>query len=234
MASVDAAEVELGSETSPLNLAQLVRGHTRLRSFVATAPLVRGVSSLSGFPVEVLSLSQVALDDEWRSALGSLSSTLRRLMVDAGRPFSPEELGDFARMKALRQVQVPCFPELKKQWVDFAVAHPQIGFSFFSPAPPDAKRETFELEEVRRGVDIFRCAKGKKVSFEVAGDLSARRKGFGGSNEDMEDELRAVAKAAKKKVDWRSELDTFVARTPDVETARWLIDRALDGTAGTR
>ncbi len=225
LASVNAPDVELASESAALDLAVLATCKRLRRVFVA-APLVRGVSRLRGHPIEELKLADAPLSDQLRDTIHSLAPTLRHLRFDAGRVFSPGELGSLSKLKALRQLAVPAFLELKKEWVDFAAANPRVGFTFFPFNPPDAKREVITVAEIHHGVDILRCVKGKKVAFEVADDLASRRKGYGGSNEDLEDELRARAKAAKKKIDWRSELDTLVARTTDVETARWVVDQA--------
>lgn len=81
-------------------------------------------------------------------------------------------------------------------------------------------------------VDILRFErKRKKPIFEVAGDLASVRRGYRGSNEDLEDELRAEAKRVKKKIAWSSENDMLVGRAADVDTCRWIIDRALGGPA---
>lgn len=77
--------------------------------------------------------------------------------------------------------------------------------------------------------------KKKKARYEISGDLTeARRlasKTWRGDNGDLEDELRAKAKAARRKIEWSSEADTFVAFVADLPTARWIVDavRAAPG-----
>lgn len=226
LGSVDAEELTVGSETDPVSLSWLATCRS-LRRMRISAPLVRGVSSLIGAPLQSLALGEVSIDDVLRGTLQTFASTLEDLRLDSAQAFLPDELGAITKFKALRSVTVPAFPELRRQWVDFAVSNPRIAFDFFTVQPHEPKGEQLSIEEEYRGVEIVKCVKGPKTAYEVADDL-AERKGSEGSNEDLEDLLRPIAKAAKKKIDWRSEADTFVARTSDVATARWLIDAALD------
>lgn len=227
LGSTEVEELTLGSDTDAVSLSWLAR-YQSLRLVRISAPLVRSLSSLRGAPVQSLALAEVSIDDELRGTLQSLTSTLEDLRLDSGgRPFLPDELGALTKFKALRRVTVPAFPELRREWVDFAVSKPRIAFDFFAVAPRDPRRERLSIEEQYRGVEILMCVKGTKTVYEVADDLAERR-GFSGSNEDLEDSLRPIAKAAKKKIDWRSEAETFVARTADLETARWLIDAAAE------
>jgi hypothetical protein len=101
------------------------------------------------------------------------------------------------------------------------VAHPALDFVFTRLVPP-AKAPRVSLAEIHRGVDILRVELGKKVSFEIASDLAPDFDAE--DNEALEARARALAKAAKKKLSWSSEADTFVASAPDAATLRWLID----------
>jgi hypothetical protein len=186
------------------------------------------VSCLARRPIEELSLGYVEIDDELRATLAGLAATLKRLVLTPTRLYHPKELGDLSRMKALRQVLAHSSKEHRSAWIDVAVANPNIGFSFFAFDPPTG--EVCTLEVLHRGVDVLRFErKGKKPSFEVADDLASRRRRYRGSNGDLEDELRADAKTAKKTIAWSSENDMLVGRAADVDTCRWIIDRALDG-----
>ena len=187
------------------------------------------MSALSKCPIEDLCLGYVEIDEEVRALLASLAPTLNRLVLTPTKLYHPRELGDLSRMHALRHVLAHTSKEHRAAWIDFAVAHPKIGFSFYSFQPPTG--EVCTLEALHRGVDILRFErKGKKPTFEVAGDLASMRKRYRGSNEDLEDELGAEAKRAKKKIAWSSENDMLVGRAADVDTCRWIIDRALDGS----
>ncbi len=228
LSSFDAADVSFGDIPAVVDLKSLPLGR-KITQFRASATLVRGVSALSACPIEDLCLGYVEINDELRALLGSLAPTLNRLVLTPTRLHHPKELGDLSRMRALRQVLAHSSKETRAAWIDFAVAHPKIGFSFYAFTPP--RGEVCTLAALHRGVDILRFErKGKKASFEVAGDLAAMRKRYRGSNGDLEDELRAKAKGAKKKIAWSSENDMLVARAADVDTCRWVIDHALNGS----
>lgn len=215
-------ELTISTQRHPVHLTWLERA-TTLRRLRVSAPLVRGVAALRGAPLESLALADVPLDDELRDTLRALAATLETVSLQCGRSFRPDELGTLFEGPALRRVSVPSFPALREPWVTFAVSHPSVVFDFSSLNEPDANAETMALEETYRGVDIVKCVKRARVSYEVADDLARD-----GSNDDLEDELKPLAKAARKKVDWRSEGDTLVVRTSELKTARWVIDRALD------
>jgi hypothetical protein len=136
-------------------------------------------------------------------------------------PFGPAVLPE---LRALRRLEVPAYPEYRKEWIDWAVAHPDVACRFPRFEPP-SKRPGVELAEVYRDVDILRTGKGKQVAYEIAANLVddiLDTDAF--DNGELEDRLRALAKAEGRKVQWDSESDTFVARAKDVETCRWLID----------
>ena len=227
LSSFDAARVSFGDTPGVMDLRSLPLGR-KITHFRAAATLVRGVSALSKSPIEDLCLGYVEIDDELRALLASLAPTLSRLVLTPTKLYHPKELGDLSRLPALRQVLAHTSKEHRAAWIDCAVAHPKVGFSFYAFDPPTG--EVCTLEALHRGVDILRFErKGKKPSFEVAGDLASMRKRYRGSNEDLEDELRAEAKRAKKKIAWSSENDMLVGRAADVDTCRWIIDGALGG-----
>lgn len=87
------------------------------------------------------------------------------------------------------------------------------------------------------GVEIVRVKKGKKTVFEVSGDFAGelhRQRRFDGNNGDLEDELSAEAKRAKKRIQWSSEADTLVAQAADLATARWIVEQLVRKGSGTR
>ena len=212
---------------APVSLA-LVDSHADLRELTAGAPLLRGIERLSGRPLESLTLARIEPDAQLRAVLATLAPTLRELSLTATRPFGPEMLPDLSSFPHLRRVSIFAvdFTEPREAWLSYAVARPQIDFVFGRIVPSG---EQVEVAEIHRGVDILRIEKGKKVVFEVSGDLASE--GGAEDNGALEERLREAAKAAKKKVKWSSEADTFVAQTADLETARWVIDQILDAKA---
>jgi hypothetical protein len=82
-----------------------------------------------------------------------------------------------------------------------------------------------ELIETYRGVEIHAVGPQKKRRYRIEESV-AEVVDYDGSNGDLEEDLARLAKKAKKQVEWGSEGDTLVATCPDVETCRWLIDRA--------
>ena len=87
---------------------------------------------------------------------------------------------------------------------------------------PAAKTPRVSVVEIYRGIEILRVEVGKKTVYEVSGDLAAEL--GAADNGDLEDQMCGVAKRAKKKIQWSSEADTFVAQAADVEACRWLVD----------
>lgn len=202
--------------------------HTALRDLSAGAPLVRGLEHLGRWPLTRLSLALVHVDDALRAGLGALSGSLEELSLSTLDPLDPSALPDLGAFPHLRRVKITIQAASREAWIDYAVAHPAIDFVFTRLAPP-AKAPRVSLEEIYRGVDILRVEQGKKVTFEIAGDLAPDLGAE--NNEALEERARALAKAAKKKLSWSSEADTFVAQAADAATLRWLLD-ALHGSEG--
>jgi hypothetical protein len=220
LSAFSAIDLTIFSERAWTSLAA-VRAHGSLESLSLSCPLVRDLKRLQGLSLARLSLSRVEPDEELFETLSSLGASLRMVNLSVSSAFPPSKLGS---MPHLRSFSVTGFPEYREEWIDFAVAHPQIGFDF--PAPP-AKPASISVADHYRGVDILRVQKGKKVEFRVEDDLASLRRGYEGSNGDLEDELRPRARKAKQKIRWGSEADTLVAFAQDVAACRWLIDEAL-------
>jgi hypothetical protein len=119
---------------------------------------------------------------------------------------------------------VPGYEQFRSEWIDWAVAHPQVACEFIS-VPEPSKRPVVQLAELYREVDILRVTKGKQVVFEIAANLvedvldSEEL-----DNGELEDKVKALAKKAGKKAQWSSESDTFVVQAKDLDTCRWVID----------
>lgn len=213
---------------APVSLA-LLDGHPILRELSAGAPLVRGLERLSGRPLESLSLGSVTVNEQLRAVLATLARTLRALSLTATHPFGPEMLPDLSSFPELRRLTISAadFADRREAWLSYAVAHPRIDFVFGRVVPSSGAQ--MKVAEIHRGVDVLRTEKGAKVVFEVSGDLASE--GGADDNGALEDRLREAAKAAKKKVKWSSEADTFVAQTADLNTARWIVDQIIDPKA---
>jgi hypothetical protein len=222
LASADMTELTVyawGKET--LDLSPLA-GAKRPRRIWAQAVAVTGIGALAGLPLHQLEVGRVEVDAELQAVLVGAGKTLTRLALRTNRPIAPEAL-PLDRLRALEQLEVSGYGSQRVAWITWAVAHPRIGCTF-EPPPEDSREPEIEVAEIYRDVAIHSLAKGKKRSYEVSADL-AEQIGYRGSNGDLEDALRATARATRKKIDWSSEADTFVAQAQDVATCRWLIDQ---------
>jgi hypothetical protein len=81
------------------------------------------------------------------------------------------------------------------------------------------------LVETYRDIEIRAVGSQKQRRYRIEESV-AEVVDYDGSNGDLEEDLAPLAKKAKKQVEWSSEGDTLVAICPDVETCRWIIDRA--------
>ena len=182
-----------------------------------------GVSRLAGMPLEELGFGNVVLDEEFRRLLTSLARTLRVLRLASDTPFSPDAMPDLDGFQKLERAGITVHEQYKEAWIDFAMNHPKIAFDLRRHQPSE---EDATLVEIYKGIDVLRVRRKKRIFFEISGDFAEE---FGATdNEEFEDRMKPLAKAAKRKVTWSSELDTFVAQAPDIESCRWLIDALHD------
>ncbi len=189
-----------------------------------SAPLVHRVAHLAALPLRTLRLGRVEPDDELRQLLASLAPSLEVLRLATTRPFGPELLPD---LPTLTRLQVPGTEETRGAWIDYALDHPEVGCRFPRFEPPPANEAAVTIHEIYRAVDILQATKGQKTSYEIALDLASEIEGFTGDNGDLEDQLAALAKGARKRgLKWSSEADTLVVRATKPETLRWLVDAA--------
>jgi hypothetical protein len=228
LSSFSVEELALTYKGTVFDLARLA-DQDRLTSLWVGASLVRGLEHLSDRRFSYLGLFDLEPDEATRRGFALLADRVESLSLDATRPFGPDLLPE---MPSLRRLQVPGYEAYREAWIDYAVAHfPRIGCFFTTPTQPDDR--TVSVEEIYRGIDILRIVARGKTKFEVSGDMTeevmARDPSWDGSNGDLEDELRKVAKRAKRKLSWGSEADNLVAWAADVETCRWLIDQIVDG-----
>jgi hypothetical protein len=222
LASADMTELTIyawGKES--LDLSPLA-GAKRPRRIWAHAKTVTGLGALAGLPLRALDVGRVEVDAELHAVLVGAGKTLTKLALQTNRPLAPDAL-PLDRLRALEQLEVIGHASQRAAWIKWAVAHPRIGCTF-EPPPEDSQEPEVEVAEIYRDVPIHSLAQGKKRSYEVSGDL-AEQIGYRESNGDLEDALRPTARAARKKISWSSESDTFVAQARDVATCRWLIDQ---------
>lgn len=214
----------LDSATLDFNLIQ---GYRKLRRLVVDYGFVLGIGHLRGCPMEEAFLPDLAVDEEFFATLGSWKKTLRLLHASPRQPFGPDSLPDLPH---LREMEIPGHLELRKPWVDFAMARTEVRFTFSSlPGAPD-KAPFAKVGEVHRGYAILEFSKGSKRWYEIAADFTERAKGAKDrDNHDLRDRLESWAKTGKLKAEFSSEAAQLVIRAPKAETVKACIDALLSG-----
>jgi len=232
LAATTSEEIDVVSLSAPLDLGLLADQSLLARLYIS-APLVTGLGRLGEPPLRILALGEVAIGPALDGLLARVSHTLEELRLRSTAPFSPSQLPTLPDLKHLARLRVPVFPEYRREWIDFAIGRLDLRCDFVASTP--LAGAAVDVAEIHRGVDILRVrAKGKtRPTFEIAADLASARHAqdasWRGDNGDLQEAVEAAARKAKRKVIWSSEADTFVATAPDVETCRWIIDRALGG-----
>jgi len=199
------------------------------------AGFVRNLRYLERLPLKRLVLSNVEVDDEFRRLLTAHKDSLSELCLENEKPFSPDAITQLSMPNSLRLFKIPGYVEYRSEWIDFAVSHPHISFDFDSVKEPFKKMPKVEVVEIYRGVDILKLQKGKKVSFEVWGNLAGDLlKSEEMDNHDLGDLVRSIATKEKKKVEVSSSADELVIQTTRMEDSKWCIDRILEKEKGRR
>jgi len=219
--AANARKLQIEHEATPVFDLVGAKHHSRLVQLRVFAGLVRGVENIANLPIETLYLSNVEVNSSLSSTLTRLKESLRDLGFGNQKSFGPSELPSLPQ---LRRLTIPGYAEYRTQWIEYALKHRQCGF-YFPPVEIPAKLPKVALAKLYRDVDILTVERGKKVVFEVSGDLAGRFLPGNGDNGVLEDRLRPLATKAKKKIMWSSESDTFVAQTTKLEDAMWVIDR---------
>jgi hypothetical protein len=177
---------------------------------------------LARLPVRVGYLTRLQEKDDFDETVRGWAETLEQLTIGTAVALSPDVL---AACKSLRHVRMEARQDHRAEWINWAVDHPETGFVFDSGEMISLL--PIEVQEVYRKIAIAREGAGTRKRFLIEDDLVDCFDLPFADNGALEDELRAAAKKAKRRVTWGSEMSTFVARVTDVETARWLIDQAL-------
>jgi hypothetical protein len=207
-------------EAEPLDLSPL-EAHTRLEKLRTNAGQLRGVGRLAKLPLTRLFLSRVVPGVALHRVLQARADSLLELGLMSDEPFGPSLLPE---LPSLERLEVPAFDVARAEWIDWAVAHPQVACRFL-PLEEEPKKQVVRLAELYRDIDILLLQKGKQTSFEVAGNLVEDVLDTDElDNGELEDQMRALAKKEGKKAQWSSERDTLVMQAKDIETCRWLID----------
>ena len=194
----------------------------RLRLLSVRSPLVSAPANLATARLESLSIANTRADDRfWQTVSGS-ADTLRQLVLGSLTPFGPQRLAMFGK---LDQLEIVGYPEVREPWIDWAVAHPRVECIFREIGHWQFARPMI-LAELYHDVSILRCGTQARPRFEIAEDLVGLLDLDLDDNGVLEDLLKPLARKAKRKVRWGSEADTLVADAADVDTCRWIVDRA--------
>ena len=216
--------VRLIHMTDPILDLRPLAEHDALIEVRVGAPLIRNVDALCGRALERLSLGDVAVDDALRRCLASAAPSLEFLQLRTSTDFTPDQMP--TKLPRLERCRMTVHVAQEDAWLDYAADHPHIAFQFTRDAKVDRGKLTTEIEDYHREIEILKITKGKKVHYEVSGDL-ATTFGFD-DNAELEDAARPLVKAAKRRIKWSSEHDTFVATAKKPDDLRWLIDALLD------
>jgi hypothetical protein len=214
-------------ESPTLDLA-LMKGHTRLRHLFVMLGFAKGIRHLRGFPLEHFSISDIRVDEALTETLASWKQTLVNLILSPGEPFGPEHLPALPKLEFLK---IPGYPEYRKEWIEYAVAHPKTRFVFYPIGGTEspAKVPSAKVAEIHRGQAILEYAQGKKKWYEIWGDFTGGSKAK--TNHDVRDALEAQAKKAKLKAEFASEADELMIRAAKPEIVKACLDLVLDGKA---
>ena len=214
------------ADAGPVDLAWIAH-HAQLRELLARGASVVNVACLAKLrALRKLELMQVDIEPTLSRSLAALAK-LEELVLDAATAVAPTHI-PFAKLPALRRVAIPAHAPLRAEWIDFAMRHPAIGFSFDAPPTTGAavvRPPEMELVEEHRGVEILSCGTGAERRFRIESDV-AEAVGYPGSNGDLEDDLAALAKQQRRTIAWGSEAGTLVATGASVALCRWIIDAA--------
>ena len=192
------------------------------------AGIVKHVECLASSAIANLMLSNVVLDDVFRTSLQSLHASLQCLRLHNNDPFLPSALPPLNSMEALVQVTVPAYPAYKAEWIDFAVSHPGIDFRLPSPDHVVTAKPEIRLCELYRNVDILLEKKGRSLNYLICINFAGDILGQEGSNHEIADDLKQLAAQNKKRITIHSSSDELTIHAKKIEDCKWAVDRAYE------
>ncbi len=115
----------------------LLRSHRKLERLMVVAPRVVGVSHLTGLKLTRLHLQGLSWSTDLSDVVTDSGPTLEELTLVTNEPVPPSAL---PLPKGLQALTVAAHPEVRQEWIDFAVKHPKLRVDFVPrPAPPRRK-----------------------------------------------------------------------------------------------
>lgn len=192
---------------------RLLSNHQQLRRLLVVAPLVYGTRHVGRLKLRELHLNEVVWDEDASRLMVALGSTLETLVLAGEPPIAPSELSMLPHLESLA---VRAWPELKGEWIDFAVSHPRIRVAFRG-ANVDGRREKFRLAETHKDVDVLRRLH-PRAAYLIYGTTGSN------GSEALGRAIRAAAKKSRKKVKWSSRPGGYTIETSDPVTARWVAE----------
>lgn len=223
----DSRVVKISYLDSPTLDLSLLRGHRKLRELACTWGFALGLRHLRGIPLEGAYLNDFAADGTFFETLGSWSGSLLHLRVAPMQAFPPASLPALPR---LERIAIPGYPEYRKEWIDFALAHPGIRCEFKAPPSAPDKVPVAKVGSIHRDLAILEVTAGAKRWFEIWEDFSSMAGPVSGQgNHELRDRLEAWAKRNKLKAEFDSEIGGMLIRSPKSETVAACLDALLDG-----
>ena len=211
----DRTIVDLGALTISQHVARNLR-KLRLRS-----PLIQKVDSLSSFlSLDEAFVIQVSSPETLVEALAASKASLNTLVLSGLQPMDPDSLQSLETLSRFTYVVRP--DEDKESWIRYAVEHPNIAFSF---EPTGFYSETYfqslDIAEIYKGISIYKIKRGRANFYRIEDDFIEHLNLAVEDHEELEDLVKNRLK--KVKVDWGSEIDTFVAESKSISTIKQII-----------
>lgn len=134
--STSARELHISCDAPPPLSLALLQGHGGLEDLWIDAAILHRIDVLERLPLRRLYLSGVAADRTLRRMLQARAASLAELGLDCHEPFGPELLPE---LPSLRRLRVPGHAHFRAQWIEWAVAHPEVACQFVPGAVAAAR-----------------------------------------------------------------------------------------------